>query len=283
MKGTRTSAAAAVAAALALTLAGQAQAAPRTSRPAPLSAVDLKTENKVHPIGLDDRAPLLSWRSAGSPQTAYEIRAAHSVDALRKGRADVWRTGRVISASSAGIPFTGALTAREAVAWQVRVWDGAGRVSPWSSPAYDYTRPDGSVSPLPVFGKSFAVHGKVAKARLYMTGLGMYATSLNGKAVSANVLEPGQTTYSAEVDYHTYDLTRQLRDGVNTLGIETGSGAYQRVKTPGHYFFGGRLESYTVYGEPKAIAQLEITYADGRRETVATDPSWRTALGPTTY
>ncbi|MFJ9711665.1 family 78 glycoside hydrolase catalytic domain [Streptomyces sp. NPDC101234] len=303
MRGTHTGAAA-LAAALALTVSGVAHAAPGTHRSTHPYAVDLKTENKVDPIGIDDRAPLLSWRSAGSPQTAYEIRAAHSADALRKGRADVWRTGKVVSSVSTGIPFSAALTARETVAWQVRVWDGGGRVSDWSSPAtfemgllnasdwsarwienssYDYTRPDGTVSPLPVFGKAFAVRGKVAKARLYMTGLGMYATTLNGRPVSTNVLEPGQTTYSAEVDYRTYDLTRQLRYGTNTLGIETGSGAYQRVKTPGHYFFGGRLESYTVYGEPKAIAQLEITYTDGRRETLGTDTSWRTALGPTTY
>ncbi|MEU9396800.1 family 78 glycoside hydrolase catalytic domain [Streptomyces sp. NPDC048324] len=302
MRGIHSSAA--VAAALALTVSGPAQAMPQAPTTTTPSAVDLKTENKADPIGIDARPPLLSWRTAGSPQTAYEIRAGHSADALRHGRADVWRSGKVASASSANIPFAGALTAREAVAWQVRVWDSAGRVSRWSVPttfemgllnasdwsahwiensSYDYTRPDGSVSPLPVFGKSFTVHGKVVKARLYMTGLGMYATSLNGRPISTNVLEPGQTTYSAEVAYRTYDLTRQLRDGVNTLGIETGSGSYQRVKTPGHYFFGGRLETYTVYGEPKAIAQLEITYADGRREILGTDTSWRTALGPTTY
>lgn len=309
MRGTHTSTAAAVAAALALTVSGTAQASPERSSTTSPSAVDLKTDNKVEPIGIDDRAPLLSWRlggpsSADGQQAAYEISAAHSADALRSGRADVWRTGRVASSETTDIPFAGRLTAREPVAWQVRVWNSAGRVSPWSSPAtfemgllnpsdwsarwienssYDYTRPDGTESPLPAFGKTFAVHGKVAKARLYMTGLGMYATTLNGRPVSSNVLEPGQTTYSAEVDYRTYDLTRQLRSGANTLGIETGSGAYQRVKTPGHYFFGGSLETYTVFGEPKAIAQLEITYTDGRRQTIKTDTSWRTALGPTTY
>jgi alpha-L-rhamnosidase len=123
----------------------------------------------------------------------------------------------------------------------------------------------------------------VAKARLYITGLGMYAATVNGQPVGDAVLEPGQTTYSAEVDYRTYDLTRTLTGGTDVLGLETGSGAYQRVKTPGRYFFGGRLEQYTVFGEPRVIAQLEITYADGRRQTIASDDSWRTAVGPRTF
>ena len=36
-------------------------------------------------------------------------------------------------------------------------------------------------------------------------------------------------------------------------------------------------------GAPKVIAQLEITFADGRTETIATDPSWVTRLGATTF
>ncbi|WP_030937095.1 hypothetical protein [Streptomyces sp. NRRL S-646] len=136
MRGTtRTSAAAAIAAAPALTVCGPAPAAPQTPRAAARSAVDLKTDNKVDPIGIDDRAPLLSWRPAGAEQSAYEIRAARSADALRTGRADIWRTGKVVSSQSAHIPFTGTLSAREPVAWQVRVWGRDGRVSPWSSRA----------------------------------------------------------------------------------------------------------------------------------------------------
>jgi alpha-L-rhamnosidase len=31
------------------------------------------------------------------------------------------------------------------------------------------------------------------------------------------------------------------------------------------------------------IAQLEVTYANGSTQTIATDPSWLTRLGPTTF
>ncbi|MEV6443048.1 family 78 glycoside hydrolase catalytic domain [Amycolatopsis sp. NPDC051716] len=264
----------------------------------------LKTENLVDPIGLDVAKPLLSWRpSRGSAgQAAYEIRA--TLDTSARPR-DLWDSGKVRSAATSNIAYGGpALHARDRVRWQVRTWDTAGRVSPWSgeaswemgllsaadwsarwieNPAYDYTQPDGKETPLPVFGKAFPVHGPVKQARLYTTGLGMYAATVNDRPVGDAVLEPGQTTYSAEVGYRTYDLTRALRPGTNTINLETGSGTYQRVKTPGRYFFGNTLEQYTVYGESKVIAQLEITYQDGRREVVASDGSWRTALGPTTF
>jgi hypothetical protein len=258
----------------------------------------LRTENLADPLGIDVAKPLLSWLP-GRDQAAYEIHAT-----LDSGR-DLWDSGKVRSAGTSNIAYGGpALHARDHVRWRVRTWDTAGRVSPWSAPSswemgllsaadwsarwienpsYDYTRPDGQETPLPVFGKAFPVHGAVKQARLYTTGLGMYAATLNGRAVGDAVLEPGQTTYTAEVDYRTYDLTRALRPGTNTIGLQTGSGTYQRVKTPGRYFFGGGLEQYTVYGEPKVIAQLELTYQDGRREIVSSDGSWRTALGPTTF
>jgi hypothetical protein len=276
-----------------------------------LRVVDLRTEHLTDPIGIDEPAPLVSWRLEGDGaeipegQQAYQIRVAGSAAALKRGRTLIWDSGRVASASTSNIPLSRlAPRSRGAFAWQVRVWDTAGRASAWSAPAtfemgllepgdwtarwienraYDYQRPDGSEMPLPIFAKAFPVEGRVARARLYVTGLGMYAADLNGRAVSENVLEPGQTTYADEVHYRTYDLTDRLRRGSNVLRVETGSGAYQRVPTPGRYFFGGRLEEFTVYGEPKVIAQLEITFADGRRQTIATDASWRTALGATTF
>jgi hypothetical protein len=150
------------------------------------------------------------------------------------------------------------------------------------NPGYTYAT-DGVPNPLPVFGKAFDASGQVAKARLYMTGLGQYAAQLNGRPVGDAVLEPGQTSYWAEVDYRAYDVTQLLRQGTNVLGIETGSGAYQQADSTsmGRYMF--QPGNNVVLGAPKVIAQLEVTYADGTTQTVASDSSWLTRLGPTTF
>ncbi len=265
-----------------------------------VSATTLRIDAQASPIGLGDATPVLSWRLSGGRQSAYQIRVASSEGQL--DQPDIWDSGKVTSSDSSNIAYSGSpLKSRQAVVWDVRVWDGSGAAGDWSAPATwemgllsnsdwsakwienpDYTYATADVpNPLPIFAKPFDLSRQVAKARLYMTGLGQYAAKLNGRPVGDAVLEPGQTSYFAEVNYRTYDVTSLLKQGANLLGVETGSGAYQRVRTGGRYFF--QNNPAPVYGAPKTIAQLEITYTDGSRQTIGTDTSWKTQLGPTTF
>src|SRR3954452_2090803 len=260
----------------------------------------LRVNTLTNPIGVGDAAPELGWRLSAGRQTAYEVRVASTEAQLE--HPDLWDSGKVSSSESNNVVYAGApLTARKGVVWDVRVWDAAGSASDWSAPASwemgllansdwsakwienpDYTYMTAGVpNPLPVFAKPFQASGQVAKARLYMTGLGQYAAKLNGKPVGDAVLEPGQTSYFAEVDYRTYDVTSLVKQGANLLGVETGSGAYQRVITPGRYFF--QNNPAPVYGSPKVIAELDLTYADGTTQRINSDSSWKTQLGPTTF
>jgi hypothetical protein len=286
-------------AAIAVGLAGSGMPAVPADAPAP-TATDLRVDTQTDPVGLGAATPGLSWN--GVTQTSYEVRVASSTAQL--GHPDLWDSGRVRSSATNNIGYAGRpLRSREGVVWDVRVWDGAGHAGAWSAPATwemgllsrsdwsaawiqdpDYTYASNGVpNPLPVFAKGFDAGHAITRARLYITGLGQYAASLNGSPVTTAVLEPGQTSYWAEVDYRTYDVTKLVRSGGNVLGIETGSGVYQQAdSTPmGRYMF--QPGNNTVFGAPKVIAQLEITYADGRKQTVATDTSWRTELGPTTF
>jgi Bacterial alpha-L-rhamnosidase 6 hairpin glycosidase domain/Alpha-L-rhamnosidase N-terminal domain/Bacterial alpha-L-rhamnosidase concanavalin-like domain/Bacterial alpha-L-rhamnosidase C-terminal domain len=273
-----------------------------SAEPAALAATALQVDTLTSPIGLGDTSPALSWKLLSGRQTAYEIRVASTRAGL--GHPDLWDSGKVESSDTNNIVYRGApLRSREDAVWEVRVWDGDGRASAWSAPGtwemgllrssdwsakwitdpgYSYAT-DGVPNPLPIFAKAFNLRQRITKARLYITGLGQYAARLNGLPVSDAVLEPGQTSYWAEVDYRTYDVTRLLRNGSNVLGIETGSGVYQQADSTsvGRYMF--QPGNNTVFGTPKVIAQLEVTYADGATQTIASNSSWLTELGPTTF
>ncbi|PWR14619.1 hypothetical protein DKT69_15250 [Micromonospora sicca] len=139
-------------------------------------------------------------------------------------------------------------------------------------------KPPAKPGAMPLFAKTFTVDKPIARARLYATGLGVYEARLNGAKVGDAVLEPANTDYRTRVEYATHDVTGQLRQGANALGFELGNGIYNVPSTPGRYqkFTGST-------GAPKLVAQLEITYTDGTDAVVASDDSWLTAAGPTTF
>ena len=81
------------------------------------------------------------------------------------------------------------------------------------------------------------------------------------------LLAPGHTDYRKRVQYQTYDVTEMLTGGSHGLTVQLADGWY-RGST-------GAWGIRNQYGtETKLLAQLEITYADGKRETVVTDESW---------
>ena len=111
---------------------------------ASLTPVSLTCEYHDNPLGIQTTVPRLSWKFAatdaqarGEGQTAYEIQAAATPEALASGDELLWSTGKVESDASIQIPWAGKeLTSRDRVFWHVRVWDEAGAESPWSGVAH---------------------------------------------------------------------------------------------------------------------------------------------------
>ena len=115
------------------------------------------------------------------------------------------------------------------------------------------------------FKKSFSADGAVS-AVIKVSGLGTYCASINGKKVGRQVLTPGWTSYTYRVQYQTVDVTELLeKDNV----IEIGVGPGWAVGTLGyHHEFGLYADRVCT------VAEIELTYADGRVEYVYTDESW---------
>ena len=264
--------------------------------PVSLSVTYLRCEYKVDPLGIDVMHPRLSWQilatERGVIQGAFQIQVAESVQDLRAGRSLVWDTGRTVSDASIHLVYDGTrLESGKRYYWHVRIWDHQGTASTYSAPAFwemglldpsdwqaDWITPDldedrSTSQPAPMLRSTFIVEGDVVSARLYTTSLGLYEMELNGRRVSDQLFTPGWTSYDTRVQYQTYDVTDYFRVGENAIAAMLGDGWYR-----GNLAWDGNRN---IYGEKLALlAQLNITFADGRVHIVGTGPDWKASTGP---
>lgn len=125
---------------------------------------------------------------------------------------------------------------------------------------------------LPYLRKSFDLSSPPRRAVLYTTALGLYQIDINGHRVGDHILAPDWTDYRKRVRYQVYDVTALVQQGGNVIAAILADGWYS-----GHIGNGG----YQMFGkEPALLAQLELTFADGHTEVVATDASWRSHPSP---
>lgn len=127
-----------------------------------------------------------------------------------------------------------------------------------------------------LFKRDFNLNKNIISARLYISGLGLYEASLNGEKIGDEFLTPGVTAYDHVIQVQTYDITKYLKTGANTMEVSTADGWYK-----GNYGFDGGKEK--IYGDQhQIIAELHIEYDDGTKEQVNTDDQWLTTQGPVT-
>ena len=120
--------------------------------------------------------------------------------------------------------------------------------------------------------KSFALASPVQRAVLYATALGLYEGHINGQRVGDHVLAPDWTDYRKRVRYQAYDVTALLKRGDNAIAALLGDGWYSGHIGNGGFQFFGKV--------PAFLAQLEVTYTDGRSERIVTDASWKSHRSP---
>src|SRR5258706_3554870 len=125
---------------------------------------------------------------------------------------------------------------------------------------------------VPYLRKPFELNSSGEHAILYASALGLYEVHINGKRVGDHVLAPDWTDYRKRVRYQAYDVTALVERGKNAMGALLANGWYSgHIGNGGNRFFGK---------EPAFIAQLEVTYTDGRIERIVTDNSWKSHPGP---
>lgn len=265
---------------------------------------DLKCEHLTEPLGIDVPVPRLSWRltsrspERGQRQSAYRILVASSAAKLNDHQGDLWDSGKVDSDRSVLTPYEGvSLASRQRCWWKVMAWDAEGSPGGWSEPSCwemalmdeaDWearwiasSAMETSPPPLeaaPMFRRKFAVERRVRRARAYVTGLGYFELTLNGKRVGDHELDPVKSRYDRRVYYVTHDLTDQLRQGENVIGMMLGTGWYN-MHTKAVWGFG----QAPWRARPRMLCQVEIEYVDGRRETIVSDGTWQVSTGPIVF
>lgn len=271
-----------------------------------LTVSDLRCEYLVEPRGIDEIAPRLSWVVAsderGQRQTAYRILVGSDPSALDGDRGDLWDSGRVAGDATSQIAYAGRPpVSRQACFWKVKTWDRDGVESAWSEPASwtmgllapsDWTArwisfPDDSpvhadreklhLPPARHYRRAFEIRKPVRRATVYASALGIFDLHLNGELASDVLFSPGWSDYARRAYVRTFDVTGRIAGGANAIGAVLADGWYAGYLGYGLLVgYGPFKTGRSFYGKtPALLAQLEIEYADGTRETIGTDPSWQ--------
>ena len=282
----------------------------------PLVVNHLRCEYLQNPLGIESKSPRLSWHILSNQrnvsQTSYQVLVADSPELLQKNEGNYWNSGKIKSDESIQITYHGKhLEATKTYYWKVKIWDNQKHESAWSEVnqwqmgllkkedwkgalwiAYEKLEdsltnalPSDNVKDkrlyinvLPMFRKDFSSQKSIEKATIFICGLGHFELSLNGKKVGDHFLDAGWTKYDKQALYVSFDLTKNLQKGKNTLGVILGNGFYYVPSVKGRY-----RKLKTQFGYPKMICRLKIQYKDGSSEDILSDTSWKTASSPITF
>lgn len=258
------------AAVLAASLIGPSYAA---SRP-PLAPADLTVGDREHPLNVEG-TPSFGWLpqdlDPGEIQTAYQI-------TVRDGGDVIWDSGKVGSGEQSYVPYGGPeLADGAAYSWSVRTWDRDDQPSPWASAAaFETGIPDGGWDgaqwiqrPGRQSDEWFLARTEVAlqdkpvtRARAYVAGSHTYELRIDGERA-----DRGQSFgYAGENYYQASDVTA-LVDGKDEIAL----GAVV------HWYGSGQGRPS---GQAGLLVRLVVEYADGSRQVVVSDGSWKVADGP---
>lgn len=274
---------------------------------------NLRCESSKDPFGVDVNNPRLSWELTSTQrnvlQTAYRILVADDSLLLKRGIGNIWDSKKASSSVSIQVQFAGmTLQSIKKYFWKVMVWDNKGNTSAWSKMAswqmgllsktdwknakwigYDEVIDSLRIAPhvhlngkrswgprrniLPMMRKEFSVSKKIRNATAFICGLGHFELYINGKKTGDHFLDPGWTNYASHAQYVTFDITKDLKNGANAIGVMLGNGFY--------YIPGQRYRKMTgAYGHPKMIMRTVIEYADGSIGNIISDGSWQTFSSP---
>ena len=235
----------------------------------------LYCEGLVNPVGIDKLQPELSWRMDEELEAQRDWR----VQVLQKDKT-VFDSG-IVAGMERKCILSESLEENTEYQWKLNWTLEDGEIGEEqavfstgiSNPDYFKAQ---YITGGTLFRKDFLLDEIPQKAVLYFTGLGYVQSYINGEKITDRELFPSYTVYEKTVEYTAADVTTQLKNGENVLGLWVG----------GHWPLDEKLRAKDVYSEAfyrgrcVGFAELHLTFKDGRSEILGTDDTWQTSMSP---
>ena len=243
-------------------------------------ATRLRVEYIDNPLTIDVVAPRFSWaishpqRAQG--QSAYQI----IVKSVKNGQT-MWDSTKVISNRTLNVAYGGLIPLEpdSDYSWSVAFWDyneqpsvslassnfSTALLTPssWNGAQWITSPLNGSLN---TYRAEFNVAAPVVRARLYISGLGYYKSWINGILTDNHELGTF-TTFEKRILYSVVDITAQIHEGCNALGIMLGNGWFAQPSV--------------AVGVKQLIALVSVTTSDGQTSyypsTLGAPPSVRSS------
>lgn len=250
----------------------------------------MRCEHLDSPIGIDACAPRLSWMLPEGfvKQKSYRIAVGTDSVSVSCGDGNVWDSG-MVSSDDILVRYAGpALEPFTRYYWKVTAWDrdmsaacspvasfetGMMGMENWQG-CWISDHNGREHKPAPYFRKEFPIEKKVKSARAYIAVGGLYELYINGEKIGNHRLDPMYTRYDRRNLYVTYDITGQLRDGGNAVGVLLGNGWYNHQSGAVWDF-----DNAPWRNRPAFCLDIRIEYEDGTSEVVKSDLDWKTSDG----
>jgi alpha-L-rhamnosidase len=237
---------------------------------APNRPTQLTVDDRAHHLNVEG-PPRFGWlprdRDPGEVQTAYEL-------VVRDGRnADVvWDSGKVHSSDQSYVPYDGPpLKPGSPYTWTVRTWDQTDQASPVAQATFEtgigdanwegaqwIRRATTEADDYTLARKQVRVaDSAVVRARAYTAADHTYEVYLNGTRADRGT----SFGYPGEDYYQAADVTALVQAGQQlTIGVRY------------HWYGSGQGRPA---GQRGLLLKLVVEHADGTREVITTDGSWR--------
>jgi alpha-L-rhamnosidase len=267
---------------------------------AALTPVNLRCSLRSNPLGIGEANPRLAWQlqsdggARGETQGAWQIQAGST-----PGGSDLWDSGKVAGSNTFDVLYGGSvLTSGAKCYWRVRVYDGSGAVSAWSTNAFWsmglLNSNDWSAQWIG-YDAAYSVSPQETVSRALYTTSGLKWISCSGQSAQGGVfqstlrkrvvLAAGQLPTNAVMALYADNACDVYVNGQKMTNSAYRWEATARINVTPWLVAGTNVVGlYATSGDAQesaaVIGQLVMQFASGSVSNVPVDTSWTAAQWP---